>query len=412
MAQALKDILKQAHDRIKGVHASQTTALSTGKDPGVDYEPKSGDEQDFIAKHSVQKWDDPNGNGDGVFTAQKGEAPYQKQSKGVYESKKAEDVKCNHSPAKTWCPIHEMADCSMSKNIKEEVEQVDEVSSKLLYRAFNKAKDNAGWLMPGDKGKGDKAWNRAKKFRDAGVAKQKKENSVKEDAEQIDELSKKTLKSYIGKATDGWHPDSAINLAASAANRMNRRKGTDIEDAAKLRKKAEKRGEGIVKAANKLAKEEVEKVDEVLTKSTTAGETIHDFVHSKNPKFAGKSKEKRKQMALAAYYAKQRSVKEDLAVPLLGGDQPPRGNSDEAVEMVKTELKALANKAMHLATQMPQGMHIEPWCQAKIAQAKSMVSDVHDYMVYGDHEEDEQTGPETPMTFPNMSVDVNTGRNV
>ena len=49
------------------------------------------------------------------------------------------------------------------------------------------------------------------------------------------------------------------------------------------------------------------KVNEVITKATPAGEVISDFVHSDNPKFAGKSKEKRKQMALAAYYAKQRN---------------------------------------------------------------------------------------------------------
>jgi hypothetical protein len=46
-------------------------------------------------------------------------------------------------------------------------------------------------------------------------------------------------------------------------------------------------------------------VNEVLTKSTPAGEWIKDFVDSDNPKFAGKSAAKRKEMALAAYYAKQ-----------------------------------------------------------------------------------------------------------
>lgn len=46
-------------------------------------------------------------------------------------------------------------------------------------------------------------------------------------------------------------------------------------------------------------------INEVLTKDASAGEWIHDFIHSDDPKFAGKSKEKRKQMALAAYYLKQ-----------------------------------------------------------------------------------------------------------
>lgn len=64
------------------------------------------------------------------------------------------------------------------KNVKEEAEQVDEISSAMLYRAKQAAQKKAGWLMPGDKGKGDKAWNRVKKFRDAGVAKEKKEKSV------------------------------------------------------------------------------------------------------------------------------------------------------------------------------------------------------------------------------------------
>jgi len=73
--------------------------------------------------------------------------------------------------------------------------------------------------------------------------------------------------------------------------------------------------------------------------------------------------------------------------------------------MVKAELRALANKAMHLVMQMPEGMNVEPWVQSKIAQAKEMVSTVHDYMIYGDHEEEQA---DTPITFPNTNVD--TGR--
>ena len=51
-----------------------------------------------------------------------------------------------------------------------------------------------------------------------------------------------------------------------------------------------------------------EQVAEVLTKSMGAGgagEWIKDFVKSKNPKFAGKSKEKLKEMALGAFYSKE-----------------------------------------------------------------------------------------------------------
>ena len=118
----------------------------------------------------------------------------------------------------------------------------------------------------------------------------------------------------------------------------------------------------------------------------------------------------------------QASIKEDLAVPLLGGS-----DGDESAEMAKTQLRALANKALHLAMQLGDEQIIEPWVQAKIAVAKDHVSAVHDYMVYGDHskdkdkEEDEQTAPYDGSidmtgaprnTYPDFSVDVNTGRNV
>jgi hypothetical protein len=51
---------------------------------------------------------------------------------------------------------------------------------------------------------------------------------------------------------------------------------------------------------------EEEQLDEKLPASASAGDYIHDFVHSDNPKFAGKSKEERKKMALGAFYAKNK----------------------------------------------------------------------------------------------------------
>jgi len=57
---------------------------------------------------------------------------------------------------------------------------------------------------------------------------------------------------------------------------------------------------------NKNIKESVEYVNEVLKPSMGVGAYISDFVHSKNPKFAGKSKKERMKQALAAYYAAKR----------------------------------------------------------------------------------------------------------
>lgn len=63
----------------------------------------------------------------------------------------------------------------------------------------------------------------------------------------------------------------------------------------------------VVEEELELTEEELDsEINEVLSKDASAGEWISDFVHSDNPKFAGKSKAERKKQALAAYYAKQR----------------------------------------------------------------------------------------------------------
>lgn len=48
------------------------------------------------------------------------------------------------------------------------------------------------------------------------------------------------------------------------------------------------------------------KIEEVLTASTPIETWIKDFSESEDPKFEGKSKEKRRQMAIAAYYAEKK----------------------------------------------------------------------------------------------------------
>ena len=54
-----------------------------------------------------------------------------------------------------------------------------------------------------------------------------------------------------------------------------------------------------------IDQEDLDALHEVLSKDAKAGDWISDFVHSDNPKFAGKSKKERIKMALGAYYGKQ-----------------------------------------------------------------------------------------------------------
>ena len=92
-----------------------------------------------------------------------------------------------------------------------------------------------------------------------------------------------------------------------------------------------------------LSEEEIieEMINEVLGKNEPAGAWIKDFVSSDDPKFAGKSKEKRKQMALAAYYAKQRNEELDVNEVLDYLSE----NEEVLVELSKDTLKSYVDKA-------------------------------------------------------------------
>jgi hypothetical protein len=96
------------------------------------------------------------------------------------------------------------------------------------------------------------------------------------------------------------------------ANKNNK---IDAHDFQLLRgKKKVKEDTFAGKLINSLSEsEEIRKaINEVMKKDATAGDWIHDFVHSKNPKFAGKSTKERQKMALGAYYNKKNESVEDL----------------------------------------------------------------------------------------------------
>jgi len=132
----------------------------------------------------------------------------------------------------------------------------------------------------------------------------KSNRSYSEEVEQIDELSKKTLGSYVKKAT------SDVGLAGfvkgTTVNDHSRSK--DYDDAAAMNKK---RKVGIAKAVDKLTKESIE-LDEKLDPSMGAGEYVKDFKKSDAPQFKGKSPEKRRIMGVAAFLDAQRKIKEEV----------------------------------------------------------------------------------------------------
>jgi hypothetical protein len=86
-----------------------------------------------------------------------------------------------------------------------------------------------------------------------GMATAKKSAGIKEDAEQVDELSKGTLGSYVNKAAG-----SAATHTGAAAAYGSSSKSPNAAKMAQHQAIATKRTAGIQKAVGKLTKEDVE----------------------------------------------------------------------------------------------------------------------------------------------------------
>lgn len=97
----------------------------------------------------------------------------------------------------------------------------------------------------------------------------------------------------------------------------------------------------------------VSELQEVLGKDAKAGDWISDFVHSDNPKFAGKSKEKRKQMALAAFYAKQRNEEVEMEEELKGNQHKLDKNKNGKLD--KHDFKLLRKEDAEQIDELSKG---------------------------------------------------------
>jgi hypothetical protein len=279
---------KPLNDILKGVKSSKIVPGSTGNKPGVDYSPKAKDDQNFIAKHKIEKHEDRVGNDDDIY-----------KGKTNYSLDNSSEVRHGYKNG--------------------EAEKVYEATSKQIN-------DRLDSLV---------AAKRAEKAGD-----------------------KKTQYQHLAD----YHSKYATHV----------KKPDDIKhhksQAEKYRNAAKAFGEGL--------------------QCNMTNEGTYCPVHE------------------------NASCKESLVNPLLGSK-----DDDESAEMAKTQLRALANKAMALAMYLTDDMIVEPWVQSKIAVAKDQVTAVHDYMVYGDKKE--QTAPYdggidtsgAPRdTYPSFSADANTGR--
>jgi len=113
----------------------------------------------------------------------------------------------------------------------------------------------------------------------------------KEETEELDEIRR--MKTTLNKL-DPFSNRSVARQKLSNLMKSGKAKGALIAN--KMR---------TLNMGDEIDAEDLDALHEVLSKDAKAGDWIHDFVHSDNPKFAGKSKKERIKMALGAYYGKQ-----------------------------------------------------------------------------------------------------------
>ena len=205
-----------------------------------------------------------------------------------------------------------------------EDDQIDEVSNELLGRYKTAAGSQASSL---DKAGGKENIQKANK-RFSGIVKATKKQFANDDKKQ-----------GVAEAKDAGEYDYEGAMAKTQLQTICRNAEAlkdmldDDENLPEwVQAKITKAEDYITTSLDYLKStdelEEEISLDEVLSKNSTAGSWIHDFIHSDNPKFDGKSKAQRMQMALAAYYAMQkrsRTKNEDSVDPQAATQSPADG---------------------------------------------------------------------------------------
>jgi len=188
----------------------------------VGYRPKAGDEQKFVDKHVIASKEDPNGNGDDVFKGSKVKVMDRMKERHGHDV--GDDHKVYEEKTPSWNPIKHIAKEKQNDAIKTAAKDVKRGSYA----------DRAALLRAG---------------------------GVKEEVEELEELSKSTLGSYAKKASR----DAVIKrkIGADFEHQGNRAKSPGMKAASqvmsqKYKEKSWKRRDGVDKAVDRLTKEEVE----------------------------------------------------------------------------------------------------------------------------------------------------------
>ena len=241
-------------------------------------------------------------------------------------------------------------------------------------------------------------------------------------AKEEEELDEGILKN-IKRGLQGWDP-KAIGprgeKLGSPRDVVNRAKTMDIDTAKSIRKNLDgalaHSPAGLQRRAldRRLSKEEVnleslteEELEEVLKKSDPAGAWIKDFVKSDNPKFAGKSKKKRMQMALGAYYAKQRNeeiedIEEAKVTHRVGAaaTKAVSGSASGDKELGKSKWAELDKKQKELSNHPDADTGKFAKELNKLTKAKTNIATKHGLNAFGEKVEIDEAAGKSKSSIP------------
>ncbi len=322
---------------------------------------KNPDEQKFVDKHVVAKHSDRNGNDDEVFKGSKVKQIDRRKERHGYnpgeDEKVYEELKGNQHKIDAnkngKVDAHDFHLLRKKKKVAEEAEELDELSKSTMGAYTKKAAADFSARKPkmGYDGQLKKMQNRT-----VGVNRAL-DKMYGEEADQIDELSEPTVRTYYNKAGEqgkkiadkmkmgggDWSKDGSDTktLKKRAAGRtmaLKRRSGEVkmSEDAEQIdeisaekkdayAQKAGKQLSGLFAKSNtadgarkyynrknavrKIANEEVEIEEKLDMKKASMGTVVKDFQKSAAPQFQGKSQKKRQVMAIAAKLSAERGGK-------------------------------------------------------------------------------------------------------
>ena len=207
---------------------------------------------------------------------------------------------------------------NLAKARNEDYGQIDEISIETMKSAKQKLADRSVDAHMDDNKRAARDYaGRALSM----SSKIKKKERLKSKEAKLEEGKKMALGAYYGKQNEESEVTTDMIKGRESGGKSNSFKGykVTLKDGEKIEvPPSEETGEDTparnsIKAKlsttiSQMHKEEAildEMINEVMAKDASAGDWIKDFTDSENPKFAGKSKKKRKEMALAAYYSKK-----------------------------------------------------------------------------------------------------------